>query len=167
MTIENDRTKPQSTSTRGQATRRPLTNREKDVVRALACVMWIDGHAAPAARKVIEHVISAFDPSEDEWREMMSWLSEDVSTIADVRLESLSDEQKEILIADAVLVARADDVELPSEKTLLKKLAARLGIDDESVKRVVATARDDGALSLPSSALVDRVSLPTPEQSHE
>lgn len=145
--------------------RLPLTNREKDVVRALACVMWIDGHAAPAERKLIEQIIAAFDPDEDERREMMTWLSNDVLTIADVRLESLSDEQKDMLLADAVLVTYADDVQLPSERTLLRKLAARLGFDEEKVSRAVASARDEGAISLPSSALVDRVSLPGPESS--
>src|SRR5688500_8543438 len=93
--------------TRGVQARLPLTNREKDVVRALACVMWADGHAAPAERKLIEHVIAGFDPNEEEWREMMSWLSEDVAAVSGVEIERMTDEQREVLMTDAVLVSYA------------------------------------------------------------
>jgi uncharacterized tellurite resistance protein B-like protein len=155
-------------SVRKVSSKKPLTNREKDVVHALAAVMWVDGHAAPAERKLSEQVIRAFDPSEDEWREMMTWLSPDHgATIGGVELERLSEEQKEVLMTDAILISMADDVQLPSEKKILERLAERLGFSKDDLARLAADAREEGALSLPSNALVDRVSLPMPEPKPE
>lgn len=140
--------------------RLPLTNREKDVVRALACVMWADGHASAGERALIEHVIDSLDPTPAERREMMHWLAVDCSTLADVDLESLSVEEREVLFTDAALLAHVDDVVLPSERAALQKLAQRLRLSQEVVVRVLDRARDDEAISLPSRALEERTSAP-------
>jgi tellurite resistance protein len=132
---------------------RPLTNRQKDVVRALACVMWADGNAAPTERAIIEDVIDALAPSEAERREMLTWLDTDCCSLADIELERLSEEEKELLLTDAALLTNADDIVLPSEKAILEKLAQRLSVDGEALARIMADARDDGVIGLPGTAL--------------
>jgi tellurite resistance protein len=136
-----------------------MTNRDKDVIRALACVMWADGNASPKEREFLEQLVAAYEPGSEERREIVSWLERDCSTLADVQLEKLTVEDRELLLTDAALLARADDVVLPSEGSVLEKLGQRLGFSPEDVTRIVSNALDDTAISLPSSLLEDRKSV--------
>ena len=122
--------------------------------------MWADGHASMAERALVQHVIDSLDPTPEERREMMEWLVVDCSTLADIALENLSSDEKEMLFTDAALLAHVDDVVLPSERAALQKLAQRLGLTQEVVARIVDRARDDEAISLPSRALEERISAP-------
>ena len=132
----------------------PLTNRKKDIVRALACVMWADGNASPVERRLIERVIDELRPMPGERAELVSWLDADCSTLDDVKLELLDQEEKEVLYSHAVVLSLADDVQLPSEKTVLDKLVERLALGPETIARIRHDAHEDGAVSLPGSALV-------------
>ncbi len=135
-----------------------LTNRQKDVVRALACLMWADGNAAPQERIIIEEVIDALGPNEDERKEMMAWLDRDCVKLSDVELERLDDAEKELLLSDAILLTYADDVALPTEKAMLEKLRERLGVSVEKLQQIAVEVREEGVLSLPGTALAERIS---------
>jgi uncharacterized tellurite resistance protein B-like protein len=130
-----------------------LTNRQKDLVRTLACVMWADGNASPQERRIIEQVMDELRPNEEERLEMVSWLDADCSTLDDVRIEHLSDDEKHVLLTHAVVLAMADDVQLPSEKTMLAKIIERIALPDDVVRTIFEDAREDRAVSLPGSAL--------------
>jgi hypothetical protein len=143
-----------------QPTRLPITNRQKDLVRALACVMWADGHAHPLEQRLIEDVIDSLDPSDAERAEMLEWVREDVCVLGDAEIERLSGDEKEVLLRDAVLLSLADDVLLPSERAMLEKLSERLEVPIETIDRIVDAQRDEAAVSLPSSVLEERT-VPT------
>lgn len=132
-----------------------LTNRQKDLVRALACVMWADGNASPQERRLVERVIDELAPSTQERVELDTWLSADCSTLDDVRLEALSDDEKQVLLTHAVVLTMADDVQLPSEKLVLGKMIERLALPADVVTTIMEDAREDGAVSLPASALAE------------
>jgi uncharacterized tellurite resistance protein B-like protein len=138
------------------ASRLPITNRQKDLVRALACVMWADGHAHPLEQSLIEQIIDSLDPNDAERAEMLEWVREDVCVLGDVEIERLSAEEREVLLRDAVLLALADDVFLPSERAMLVKLSERLEVPVTVIDRIVETQRDEAAVSLPSSVLEER-----------
>ena len=144
------------------ATRLPITNRQKDLVRALACVMWADGHAHPLEQNLIEQVIDSLDPSDDERAEMLEWVRADVCVLDDALVERLSADEKEVLIRDAVLLSLADDVLLPSERAMLVKLSERLEVPIATIDRIVEAQRDEAAVSLPSSVLEERTAPTDP-----
>lgn len=130
-----------------------LTNRQKDLVRTLACVMWADGNASPQERRLVEQVIDELSPNTIERVEMDGWLSADCSTLADVELEALTQDEKQVLLTHAVVLTMADDVQLPSEKVVLAKIIERLALPEDVVATIMEDAREDGAVSLPASAL--------------
>lgn len=140
--------------------RLPITNRQKDLVRALACVMWADGHAHPLEQALIEQVIASLDPSDAERAEMLEWVREDTCSLRDVEIERLSTDEREVLLRDAVLLSLADDVLLPSERAMLEKLSERLEVPLHTIDRIVEAQRDEAAVSLPSSVLEERA-MPT------
>lgn len=140
-----------------------LTNRQKDLVRTLACVMWADGNASTPERRIVEQVIDELRPSKDERIEMNAWLDADTSTLEDVQIERLSDDEKQVLLTHAVVLAMADDVQLPTEKAVLAKIIERIALPDDVVRTIFEDAREDRAVSLPGSALQE-VAAPPPRR---
>jgi uncharacterized membrane protein YebE (DUF533 family) len=132
-----------------------LTNRQKDLVRALACVMWADGNASAPERKIIEQLIDELGASKEERIELKEWLDDDCSTLDDAQLEQLSEDEKQVLLTHAVVLTMADDVQLPSEKKMLDRIIERVGLPDDVVRTIFEDAREDGAVSLPGSAFED------------
>jgi uncharacterized membrane protein YebE (DUF533 family) len=140
-----------------------LTNRQKDLVRALACAMWADGNASPQERRIVEQVIDELGPTENERIEMNAWLDSDCSTLDDLQIERLSDDEKQVLLTHAVVLTMADDVQLPTEKALLAKIIERAALPADVVATILEDAREDRAVSLPGSALED-VAAPPPRR---
>lgn len=131
-----------------------LTNRQKDIVRALACVMWVDGHASPQERRLIEQVIEELSPNADERQEMTAWLDTDCSKLEDVQIESMTTDEKHLLLTHAAVLSLVDDVQLPTEKAALAKIIERAALPEDVVKTIMDDAHEDRAVSLPGSALV-------------
>ena len=129
-----------------------LTNRQKDLVRTLACVMWADGNASPPERRIVEQVVDELGPSIAERAEISAWLDRDCSTLDDVAIEHLDLDEKQVLLTHAVVLTMADDVQLPSEKQMLAAIIERLALPDDLVRTIFEDAREDGAVSLPGSA---------------
>jgi uncharacterized membrane protein YebE (DUF533 family) len=132
-----------------------MTNRQKDLVRTLACVMWADGNASAPERRIIEQVVDEIGPSTEERVELSMWLDTDCSTLEDVHIEQLSQDEKQVLLTHAVVLTMADDVQLPSEKDILMKIIDRIALPGDVVDTIMEDAREDGAISLPASALVE------------
>lgn len=130
-----------------------LTNRQKDIIRALACIMWADGNASPQERRIIEQMMDELNPSTDERIELGACLDADCTKLDDVRLEHLTPDEKQVLLTHAVVLTMADDVQLPSEREMITKMIERLALPDDVVQTIMEDAREDGAVSLPGSAL--------------
>lgn len=141
-----------------------LTNRQKDLVRTLACVMWADGNASAQERRLVEQVIEELRPSKEERIEMSAWLDADCSTLDDVQIERLSEDEKQVLLTHAVVLAMADDVQLPTEKAILARIIERIALPGDLVRTIFEDAREDGAVSLPGSALLDAGAPPPPRR---
>jgi tellurite resistance protein len=115
-------------------------------------VAWADGKVAAPESGVIEGLLCGFDASEDEEREILDFAKHKRTLSADAPLKDLTQEERELLLANAALLTHADGDQSASEKELLNKLVSLLEFDEESAGQILESVRD-GALNLGSRAL--------------
>jgi len=139
----------------GASPPRPLTNRERDVIRALAAVVWVDGHADPSELQIVDQVISGYAVSTEQRKELASFVRTERGLESDMALDRLNAEDRELLLTNAAIITHADGVQLPSEKTILGRLGKLLGYSEEQATVIVQSAVEEGAISLSSRALED------------
>ncbi|WP_394828720.1 TerB family tellurite resistance protein [Pendulispora albinea] len=132
---------------------RPLTNRERDVIRALAAVVWVDGHADPSELQIVDQVIAGYAVNAEQRKELRDFVREERALDSDMALERLSAEDRELLLTNAAIITHADGVQLPSEKTILSRLGKLLGYSEEQATVIVKSAVEEGAISLSSRVL--------------
>ena len=129
-----------------------MTPGEKNIVKCLVAVAWADGKVAAPESGVIEGLLCGFDASEDEEREILDYAKHKRTLSADAPLKELTQEERELLLANAALLTHADGEQSDSEKELLNKLVTLLEFDEESAGEILESVQD-GALSLGSRAL--------------
>ena len=129
-----------------------MTPGEKNIVKCLVAVAWADGKVAAPESGVIEGLLCGFDASEDEEREILDYAKQKRTLSADAPLKELSQEDRELLLANAALLTHADGEQSDSEKELLNKLVTLLEFDEESAGEILDSVQD-GALSLGSRVL--------------
>jgi tellurite resistance protein len=129
-----------------------MTPGEKNIVKCLVAVAWADGKVAAPESGVIEGLLCGFDASEDEEREILDYAKHKRTLSADAPYKELSQEERELLLANAALLTHADGEQSDSEKELLNKLVSLLEFDEESAGEILESVQD-GALSLGSRAL--------------
>jgi len=129
-----------------------MTPGEKNIVKCLVAVAWADGKVAAPESGVIEGLLCGFDASEDEEREILDYAKHKRTLNDDAPLKELSQEERELLLANAALLTHADGEQSESETELLNKLVSLLGFDEESAGEILESVQD-GALSLGSGAL--------------
>jgi uncharacterized membrane protein YebE (DUF533 family) len=129
-----------------------MTPGEKNIVKCLVAVAWADGKVAAPESGVIEGLLCGFDASEDEEREILDYAKHKRTLSVDAPLKALSQEERELLLANAALLTHADGEQSDSEKELLNKLVTLLELDEESAGEILDSVQD-GALSLGSRVL--------------
>ena len=129
-----------------------MTPGEKNIVKCLVAVAWADGKVAAPESGVIEGLLCGFDASEEEERELLDYAKQKRTLTADAPLKELTQEERELLLANAALLTHADGEQSDSEKELLNKLVALLEFDEESAGEILESVQD-GALSLGSRVL--------------
>jgi tellurite resistance protein len=129
-----------------------MTPGEKNIVKCLVAVAWADGKVAAPESGVIEGLLCGFDASDDEEREILDYAKHKRTLSADAPLKELTQEERELLLANAALLTHADGEQSDSEKELLNKLVTLLEFDEESAGEILESVQD-GALSLGSSVL--------------
>jgi len=129
-----------------------MTPGEKNIVKCLVAVAWADGKVAAPESGVIEGLLCGFDASADEEREILEYAKHKRTLSADAPLKELTQEERELLLANAALLTHADGEQSDSEKELLNKLVTLLEFDEESAGEILESVQD-GALSLGSRAL--------------
>jgi uncharacterized tellurite resistance protein B-like protein len=129
-----------------------MTPGEKNIVKCLVAVAWADGKVAAPESGVIEGLLCGFDASEIEEREILEYAKQKRTLSADAPLKELSQEERELLLANAALLTHADGEQSESEKELLNKLVALLEFDQKSAGEILSSV-EDGALNLGSRAL--------------
>lgn len=127
--------------TRAVAYARGMTPREKAIVEALVAVAWADGELQAPEAGVIEGLLSGFDASPEEEREILEW-AQAPRSLRDVSMSQLDRDDKELLLGNAALLVQADGVESPAEHALIKKLATILELPDDDTREIVASVRD-------------------------
>jgi len=109
------------------------------IVKSLISVAWADGTFADAEREMVEALISAFDSTEEQAKEVRDYAAAK-KTIDDIPIDDLSDDDCRILLQHAVLLSYVDGVQHESEKHLIEALAKKLGIPDDEAKSLIELA---------------------------
>lgn len=129
-----------------------MTPSELNIVKSLIAVAWADGKLEQPESGVIEGLLCGFDASEKEEADLLEYARSPRSLEADIPLDDLSEEDRELLLANAALLAHADGEESSAEKELLTKLSSLLGFDSARAREIIESA-GDGALNLSSRSL--------------
>jgi tellurite resistance protein len=129
-----------------------VTPSEKNIVRSLVAVAWADGHLESGETSVIEGLLTGFDASEEEEREILEYARTRRTLEKDIPLTDLTREDRELLLANAALLTHADGDQTSDETEVLGELIRILGFSDAEAHEILAEA-DDGALQLSSRSL--------------
>ena len=129
-----------------------MTPGEKNIVKCLVAVAWADGKVAAPESGVIEGLLCGFDASESEEKELLDYAKHKRTLSADAPLKELTQEERELLLANAALLTHADGEQSDSEKELLNKLVSLLEFDEDSAGQILESVQD-GALTLGSRVL--------------
>jgi tellurite resistance protein len=129
-----------------------MTPAERNIVKSLIAVAWADGQMESSEASVVEGLLVGFDATEEEENELLEWAKTPRSLDKDIPLDELTDEDRELLLANAALLTMADGKQTDDETKALGQLVAILKIDVKEAKTIIAGAAD-GALSLSSRSL--------------
>lgn len=140
-----------------------MTPSEKNIVRALVAVAWADGKLEEPESGIIEGLLSGFDASEAEEREIIEYAKQKRTFNKDFPVADLSREDRELLLANAALLTHADGQQSGSERELLDKLVRLLEFSAEDADSILASVKD-GALTLGSRALGTAGPPPAPRR---
>ena len=131
-----------------------MTPSERNIVKSLIAVAWADGKLEHPESGVIEGLLCGFDASAEEEAELLEYARTPRTLEADIPLDKMSEEDRELLLANAALLAHSDGDESIAEQTLLARLATVLGFDEKRAAEIIDSA-EDGALNLSSRSLED------------
>lgn len=129
-----------------------MTPSEKNIVKSLVAVAWADGQVADGESSVIEGLLTGFDATEAEEKEILDYARTERTLEKDIPLADLTREDRELLLANAGLLTHADGEQSLEETQVLVELIELLGFSDEEAHEILAGA-DDGALQLSSRSL--------------
>ena len=131
-----------------------MTNNEMNIVKSLVVMAWADGAVEAPEASVIEGLITAFDATEEEERQLMDFARQRRTLVDDLPLDELGEEDRELLLANAALLTHADGEQSPQERELLDRLIELLGFTVDEAQAILDSALD-GALSLGSRVLTE------------
>jgi len=129
-----------------------MTPAERNIVKSLIAVAWADGKLEDPESGVIEGLLCGFDASDQEEAELLEYARTPRTLEADIPLAQLTDEDRELLLANAALLAQADGDKSVAESQVLDKLTQILEFDSERALAIIQSA-SDGALNLSSRSL--------------
>ncbi len=129
-----------------------MTPSEKNIVRSLVAVAWADGQVAQGETSVIEGLLTGFDATEAEEKEILDYARTPRTLEKDIPIADLSREDRELLLANAALLTHADGDQSGEETEVLGEPIKILEFSDAEAHEILAGA-DDGALQLSSRSL--------------
>ena len=109
------------------------------ILKSLVSVAWADGHYAEQERELLDALLSSFDASEDEAKELRAY-AEEKRTIDDVPISDLSTDDRRVLLQHAVLLSYADGEQAAHEKSFLDALCKKLRIPEDEAKVLIDLA---------------------------
>jgi tellurite resistance protein len=129
-----------------------MTPSEKNIVRSLVAVAWADGKLESGESSVIEGLLTGFDATEAEEKEILEYASVRRSLEKDIPLADLSRDDRELLLANAALLTMADGEKSDAESAVLEQLIQVLGFSREEADEILSSS-EDGALQLSPRSL--------------
>lgn len=118
-----------------------MTPGEKNIVKSLIAVAWADGQMAAEETSVVEGLLVGFDASSEEEEELIAYSKTPRSLDRDLPLEALSQEDRELLLVNAALLAWADGKQSLEETRVLEELVRLLGFSDAHARAILAEVR--------------------------
>ncbi|UQA54679.1 TerB family tellurite resistance protein [Polyangium aurulentum] len=109
------------------------------IVKSLVSVAWADGQFADKEREMVEALISAFEATDEQAKEIRDYAGEKRS-IEDIPVLDLSRDDRRILLQHAVLLTFVDGEQHETEKKFIDELCRTLEISDEEAKALIAPA---------------------------
>jgi len=109
------------------------------IVKSLVSVAWADETFADAEREMVEALISAFDASEAQAKEVREYAATKKS-LEDIPVDELSDDDCRVLLQHAVLLSYVDGEQAESEKKLIEELGQKLAIPADEAKALIELA---------------------------
>jgi tellurite resistance protein len=109
------------------------------IVKSLVSVAWADGTFADEEREMVEALISAFEASEEQAKEIRAY-AETKKSIDDIPVDDLTDDDCRVLLQHAVLLSYVDGVQHESEKELIEEMGRKLGIPEAEAKTLIDLA---------------------------
>jgi len=129
-----------------------MTPSEKNIVRSLVAVAWADGKLESGESSVIEGLLTGFDATDEEEQEILEYARVRRTLENDIPLSELSEDDRELLLANAALLTLADGEQSESESEVLDQLIEVLGYSKEEAAEIL-TGAEDGALQLSGRSL--------------
>jgi len=106
------------------------------IVRALVPVAWADGVFADREKETLEALLDAFG-ADDVEKEQIRAFAASKKTLDDINLQTLSADDRRILLQHAVLLSYADGNQDDAERKFLDELVKRLKIPQDEAKAIM------------------------------
>lgn len=114
---------------------------DKAIVRALVPLAWADGTLHDREIEMIDALLDAYGADTAERAEVKAYASEQRS-LEDIDLQSLSAEDRRVVLQHAVLLAHVDGDFSAEEQELLRGMAAQLRIPEDEAKSLITSATE-------------------------
>ncbi|AUX24798.1 hypothetical protein SOCEGT47_053380 [Sorangium cellulosum] len=118
------------------------------IVKSLVSVAWADGEFHDAEREMVEGLISAFEASEDEAKEIRAYAAEK-KTLDDAPIGQLGGDDRRALLQHAVLLTFVDGEQHDAERQYLAALCKKLELPDGEAAQIIQAAEARARRLLP------------------
>jgi uncharacterized tellurite resistance protein B-like protein len=106
------------------------------IVKALVPIAWADGVFAEQEMETLDALLDAYGATDAE-RASLKTYAQTKRTLDDIDLQSLSADDRRVLMQHAVLLSFADGNQDPSEVEILKGLAAKLRLPESEARSLM------------------------------
>ncbi len=114
-------------------------DKDKTIIKLLAAMAWADGRVDSEELRVVEAMIESFGVDDEVKDELITW-AKTPRTLDDVDASTLSQDDAELVLHQAVLLSFVDGEQSDTEIALLNDLTAKLRMSDESAESVMKGA---------------------------
>jgi uncharacterized tellurite resistance protein B-like protein len=109
------------------------------ILKSLVSVAWADGTYAETEKEMVEALISAFEATDEQAKELRDYATTKRS-LDDIPVEELSDDDCRVLLQHSVLLSFVDGEQHESERKIIFELAQKLGIPEAEAKLLIELA---------------------------
>lgn len=117
-----------------------MTPAEVNIVKSLIALAWADGKMEEAESSVVEGLLVGLDATEAEEAALLEWAKTPRTLKRDVPKSDLPQADKELLLANAVLLAEADGHRSEEELAVLQQLSSLLGFSSEEAQAIMTAS---------------------------